>query len=98
LSPNLVRELAQLTRSSSEALDSPSGKPSAATRGFGGDNDGLLPPAAEENVAVVWNASSPPSLTLGVVASLGFASSLTVPSRRRTATWVQRLAQLVGLS
>jgi hypothetical protein len=97
LSPSLIRELAELTRSSSTEWSGASGGSMAATA-FGSDSESPFTGAPDDQESpVIRVATSPAPLTLGVVASLGVASSLTVPSRRRTSTWAQRLAQLLGL-
>jgi methionine-rich copper-binding protein CopC len=95
-SAQLVSELASLLRG---GFDGGATGSSAAVddTGFVGDSGGeyIDLESAEWVSDAADLAMSPPTLALGMVASIGAASALNVPNRRRS-NWVQRAFELLG--
>ena len=98
-STQLVSELAALFRGRPDGSASVGAATAAdagldANAGAGGldlDSSEWLADAAEL-------AMSPPTLALGMVASIGAASVMTVPNRRRSSNWLQQAVEWLGLS
>jgi hypothetical protein len=95
-STQLVSELAALFR---ERFDAPASSAAAADSGLAPDSN--APAIDLESGEWIEDstglAMSPPTLALGMVASLGAASIMTVPNRRRSTNWLQQAVELLGL-